>query len=61
MFLVVVLEMWNFGFMVFVIGLMLIIGVVEVMEKYVFEDLKVIYLEKLVFGEWMGIMNFIEL
>lgn len=54
------LELWNSGSMAFAIGPTLTIGAIEAMEKHASEELKSIYLEKLVSGEWMGTMNLTE-
>jgi alkylation response protein AidB-like acyl-CoA dehydrogenase len=57
---VAVLEMWNSASMAFGIGPTLTMGAVEALEKHATDDLKRIYLEKLVSGEWMGTMNLTE-
>ena len=57
---VAALEMWNSGAMAFAIGPTLTMGAIEAMEKHASEELKAIYLEKLVSGEWMGTMNLTE-
>ncbi|GAA0778113.1 acyl-CoA dehydrogenase [Roseibium denhamense] len=54
------MEMWNSGSMAFAIGPTLTIGAVEAIEKHATEELKAIFLEKLVSGEWMGTMNLTE-
>ncbi|MBO6718977.1 MAG: acyl-CoA dehydrogenase [Rhizobiaceae bacterium] len=57
---VAALEMWNSGAMAFAIGPTLTMGAIEAMEKHASDELKAIYLEKLVSGEWMGTMNLTE-
>ena len=57
---VAALEMWNSGAMAFGIGPTLTMGAVEAIEKHGSDELKSIYLEKLVSGEWMGTMNLTE-
>lgn len=47
--------------MVFVFCLLLSIGFVEVLFVYGSDELKVFYLFCLIVGEWIGIMNLIEL
>lgn len=58
---VLVYEMLNFVNLSWCLMIMLIESVVLVISKYVSELLKVIYFEKLVIGEWIGIMNLMEL
>ncbi|MCE7028419.1 acyl-CoA dehydrogenase [Jiella avicenniae] len=53
-------EMWNHASMPFALGPLLTIGAVEALEKHGSEELKRVYLEKLVSGEWMGTMNLTE-
>ncbi|MBL8584443.1 MAG: acyl-CoA dehydrogenase [Rhizobiaceae bacterium] len=57
---VAALEMWNSGSMAFAIGPTLTMGAVEAIEKHASDELKAIYLEKLVSGAWMGTMNLTE-
>ena len=57
---VAALEMWNSASMAFGIGPTLTMGAVEALEKHASDELKGIYLEKLVSGEWMGTMNLTE-
>jgi acyl-CoA dehydrogenase len=57
---VAALEMWNSGSMAFAIGPTLTLGAVEALEKHASDELKSIYLDKLVSGEWMGTMNLTE-
>ena len=57
---VAALEMWNSASMAFGVGPTLTMGAVEAIEKHASDDLKAIYLEKLVSGEWMGTMNLTE-
>lgn len=54
------LEMWNSGSMAFGVGPTLTMGAVEALDRHASADLKAIYLEKLVSGEWMGTMNLTE-
>jgi len=57
---VAAIEMWNSGSLAFGIGPMLTIGAIEALDKHASDELKAIYLEKLVSGEWMGTMNLTE-
>ena len=57
---VAALEMWNSGSMAFAIGPTLTMGAIEALEKHAGDDLKAIYLEKIVSGAWMGTMNLTE-
>jgi len=57
---VAALEMWNSGSMAFAIGPTLTMGAVEALDKHASEELKSLYIEKLVSGEWMGTMNLTE-
>ncbi|MCO5063247.1 MAG: acyl-CoA dehydrogenase [Rhizobiaceae bacterium] len=57
---VAALEMWNSASMAFGLGPTLTMGAVEAIEKHASEELKRVYLEKLVSGEWMGTMNLTE-
>jgi len=54
------LEMWNSGTMAFAIGPTLTMGAVEALEAHASDELKRLYLAKLVSGEWMGTMNLTE-
>ncbi len=60
MLAVAALEMWNSGSMAFGIGPTLTMGAVEALHRHASDDLKSVYLEKLVSGEWMGTMNLTE-
>jgi len=60
MLAVAALEMWNGGSMAFAIGPTLTMGAVEAIEAHASDDLKALYLPKLVSGEWMGTMNLTE-
>ncbi|WP_157018267.1 acyl-CoA dehydrogenase [Mesorhizobium xinjiangense] len=60
MLAVAALEMWNSGSMAFALGPTLTMGAVEAIEKHASDDLKALYLGKLVSGEWMGTMNLTE-
>lgn len=55
-----VFEMWNSASMAFALGPMLTVGAVEAIAAHGSEELKAIYLEKLVTGAWMGTMNLTE-
>ncbi|MDH6230208.1 acyl-CoA dehydrogenase [Mesorhizobium soli] len=57
---VAALEMWNSASMAFGIGPTLTMGAVEALDKHASDELKRVYLEKLVSGEWMGTMNLTE-
>ncbi|QTN98298.1 acyl-CoA dehydrogenase [Brucella sp. 458] len=57
---VAVSEMWNSGTLAFAIAPTLTMGAVEALEKHASRELKDIYLEKLISGEWMGTMNLTE-
>jgi acyl-CoA dehydrogenase len=57
---VAAMEMWNSGSVAFGLGPTLTQGAVEALDKHGSEQLKAIYLEKLVSGEWMGTMNLTE-
>lgn len=53
-------EMWNHASMPFALGPLLTIGAVEALDKHGSQELKRVYLEKLVSGAWMGTMNLTE-
>ena len=53
-------EMWNSGSMAFALGPTLTIGAIEALDKHASEEIKAIYLDKVVSGEWMGTMNLTE-
>ncbi|MDD9909368.1 MAG: acyl-CoA dehydrogenase [Ahrensia sp.] len=53
-------EMWNSGSLAFGIGPTLTIGAIEAVNLHASDELKSIYLEKLVSGEWTGTMNLTE-
>ncbi|UGY10934.1 acyl-CoA dehydrogenase family protein [Phyllobacterium pellucidum] len=53
-------EMWNSGSMAFGIGPTLTLGAIEALEAHAADDLRHLYLPKLVSGEWMGTMNLTE-
>jgi acyl-CoA dehydrogenase len=55
-----VFEMWNSGSLAFGIGPSLTIGAIEALNSHATQELKDIYLEKLVSGQWMGTMNLTE-
>lgn len=57
---VATVEMWNSGSLAFGIGPTLTCGSVEAIEAHASKELKDIYLEKLVTGEWTGTMNLTE-
>jgi alkylation response protein AidB-like acyl-CoA dehydrogenase len=54
------IEMWNSASMAFGIGPVLTMGAAEALAAYGSEELKRIYLGKLVSGEWMGTMQLTE-
>ncbi len=54
------MEMWNSGSMAFGLCPMLTMGAIEALEAHATEDLKAIWLDKLVSGEWTGTMNLTE-
>ncbi len=53
-------EMWNAASMSFGLGPLLTAGAVEALDKHGSEELKQLYLGKLVSGEWTGTMNLTE-
>ncbi len=53
-------EMWNSGSLAFGVGPTLTCGAVEAIETHASDELKEIYLDKLVSGEWTGTMNLTE-
>jgi acyl-CoA dehydrogenase len=57
---VAALEMWNSAAMAFALGPTLTMGAVEALHRHATDELKRIYLAKLVSGEWMGTMNLTE-
>lgn len=57
---VAALEMWNSGAMAFALCPTLTMGAVEALDKHGSEDLKSLYLAKMVSGEWTGTMNLTE-
>ncbi len=57
---VAVAEMWNSGSLGFAIASTLTMGAVEALEHHASDELKAIYLEKLISGEWAGTMNLTE-
>ncbi len=57
---VAVSEMWNSGTLAFAIAPTLTMGAVEALEQHASQELKDIYLAKLISGEWMGTMNLTE-
>ncbi|MBV9703280.1 MAG: acyl-CoA dehydrogenase [Methylobacteriaceae bacterium] len=54
------LEMWNAANMSFALCPLLTIGAVEALAAHATEDLKRLYLSRLVSGEWTGTMNLTE-
>src|SRR5882757_1522807 len=54
------IEMWNSASMAFGIGPVLTMGAAEALAAYGSDELKRIYLAKLVTGEWMGTMQLTE-
>lgn len=57
---VAVSEMWNAGSMAFALAPTLTMGAVEALEKHASDELKALYLPKLISGEWTGTMNLTE-
>ena len=57
---VAALEMWNSASMAFALAPTLTMGAIEALHKHGSDELKAIYLEKLVSGEWTGTMNLTE-
>ncbi|MFL5162353.1 MAG: acyl-CoA dehydrogenase, partial [Microvirga sp.] len=53
-------EMWNSASMAFGIGPILTMGAIEALIAHASDDLKSLYLEKLVSGEWTATMNLTE-
>jgi acyl-CoA dehydrogenase len=53
-------EMWNAASMAFGIGPLLTAAAVEVIDAYAPQELRRLYLPKLVSGEWTGTMNMTE-
>ncbi len=53
-------EMWTSASMAFMLGPMLTTGAVDALVAHGSEELKKIYLDRLVSGEWMGTMNLTE-
>ncbi|PYE90575.1 acyl-CoA dehydrogenase [Phyllobacterium leguminum] len=57
---VAVSEMWNAGSVAFALAPTLTMGAVEALEKHASDELKALYLPKLISGEWTGTMNLTE-
>ena len=57
---VAALEMWNSGSMAFALCPTLTMGAIEAISSHASDELKNIYLAKLVSGEWTGTMNLTE-
>jgi acyl-CoA dehydrogenase len=53
-------EMWNGASMAFGIGPLLTAAAIEVIDSFAPDELRRLYLPKLVSGEWMGTMNMTE-
>jgi len=53
-------EMWNSAAMAFAMGPMLTMGAIEALEAHASDELRALYLPKLVSGEWTGTMNLTE-
>lgn len=53
-------EMWNAASMAFGLCPMLTMGAIEAFQVHASDELKAIYLEKLISGEWTGTMNLTE-
>ncbi|PCI04202.1 MAG: acyl-CoA dehydrogenase [Hyphomicrobiales bacterium] len=60
MMAIAVSEMWNSANMAFGLCPLLTIGAVEALHKHGSDELKSVYLEKLVTGKWTGTMNLTE-
>jgi alkylation response protein AidB-like acyl-CoA dehydrogenase len=54
------IEMWNGASMAFGLGPLLTMGAAEALNAHGSDELKRVYLPKLVSGEWMGTMNLTE-
>ncbi len=54
------LEMWNAASLAFALGPLLTCGAIEALTVHGSQELKGMYLEKLVSGAWMGTMNLTE-
>jgi alkylation response protein AidB-like acyl-CoA dehydrogenase len=54
------IEMWNSSSMAFGIGPVLTMGAAEALSNYGTDELKKIFLPKLISGEWMGTMQLTE-
>jgi acyl-CoA dehydrogenase len=54
------IEMWNSAAMAFAVGPLLTIAAVDALHAHGSEELKRIYLEKMVTGEWTGTMQLTE-
>ncbi|MCP8939041.1 acyl-CoA dehydrogenase [Alsobacter sp. SYSU M60028] len=54
------IEMWNSASMAFSLGPLLTAGAVEALASHGSDELKRLYLPRLVSGEWMGTMNLTE-
>jgi alkylation response protein AidB-like acyl-CoA dehydrogenase len=54
------IEMWNAASMAFALGPLLTAGAIEAVHTHGSDELKRLYLAKLVSGEWMGTMNLTE-
>ena len=54
------IEMWNSAAMAFAVGPLLTIAAVDALHAHGSEELKLIYLEKMVTGEWTGTMQLTE-
>ena len=53
-------EMWNGACMAFALAPMLTMGAVEALSRHATEELRALYLPRLVSGEWTGTMNLTE-
>ncbi len=53
-------EMWNAASMAFALGPLLTAGAIEALQTHGSEELRRLYLPKLVSGEWTGTMNLTE-
>ncbi|MCB1499645.1 MAG: acyl-CoA dehydrogenase family protein, partial [Bauldia sp.] len=53
-------EMWNSGAAAFAVAPMLTVGAIEAIDAHGSNELKALYLPRLVAGAWMGTMNLTE-
>ncbi|HMB48202.1 MAG TPA: acyl-CoA dehydrogenase family protein, partial [Afifellaceae bacterium] len=53
-------EMWNAASMAYGVGPTLTIGAIEALNAHASDELKAVYLPKMISGEWTGTMNLTE-